>query len=161
MLQLNPGVIIWTAITFGLLLVLLRATAWKPILKALDDREGNIRKSIERAEEAKREAERLLEENRKSRNEAEERAQQLIREAKELSEKVRSEAVSKAQVDANRLLDKARSEIERDKQQALEQLHGVVAELAVKAAEKILKESMDNAKQKKLVEGFLSTMEKN
>ncbi len=161
MLQLNPGVIIWTAITFGLLLVLLRATAWKPILKALDDREGNIRKSIERAEEAKREAERLLEENRKSRNEAEERAQQLIREAKELSEKVRSEAVSKAQVDANRLLDKARSEIERDKQQALEQLHGVVAELAVKAPEKILNESMDNAKQKKLVEGFLSTMEKN
>lgn len=161
MLQLNPGVIIWTALTFGLLLVLLRATAWKPILKALDDREGNIRQSIERAEDARKEAERLLEENRKNIAEAEGRAQQLIKEAKELSEKVRAEAMSKTQADANRLLDKARSEIERDKQQALEQLHGVVADLAVRAAEKILQESIDNAKQRKLVEGFLDKLEKN
>ncbi len=161
LVHLDPGVIIWTALTFGLLLLVLAKTAWKPILKALDTREDSIRQSIERAEEAKHEAERLLAENRKGIAEAEGRAQELIREAREMAEKVRAEAMSKAQADANRLLDRARSEIEQDKQQALEQLHGVVAELAVDAAGKILKESIDMARQRKLVEGFLDTMEKN
>ena len=134
LVQLDPGVIIWTTLTFGLLLVVLRATAWKPILKALDTREDSIRESMEKAEEAKRESERLLEENRKNFASAEEKAQELIKEARELAEKLRGESVAKASAEANKLLDKAREEIERDKQQAIAQLHGLVAELAVKAA---------------------------
>jgi len=161
LVQLDPGVIIWTALTFALLLLMLRAFAWKPILKALDAREETIRLSIERAENAKSEAERLLEENRKNLSKAEEQAQQLIKDARDLGEKVRLETVTKAHEDANRLLDKAREEIERDKQQAISQLHGLVAELAVQAAEKILKESIDSTKQKKVVENFLSSMPKN
>ncbi len=161
LLQLNPGVIIWTALTFGLLLLILKTTAWKPILKALDTREESIRQSIERAEEAKKEAEEILEENRKNLEAAEERAQKLIREAKELADKVRSEAMSKAHSEANGILDKAREEIERDKQQAISQLHGLVAELAVQAAEKILHETIDETRQKKLVENFLNSLPKN
>ena len=161
LVQLDPGVIIWTALTFGLLLLLLSKTAWKPILKALDTREESIRRSIERAEEAKVEAEKLLEENRRELMKAEERAQLLIREARELAEKLRSESVSRAAAEANKVVEKAREEIERDKQQAIMQLHGVVAELAVKAAEKILYEAIDGARQKKLVEQFLNSLQKN
>ncbi len=161
LVQLDPGVIIWTAVTFGLLLLVLGKTAWKPILKALDTREESIRQSIARAEEAKNDAERLLQENRQELARAEEKAQELIKEARDLAEKLRSESVSKANAEANRMLEKARDEIERDKQQAITQLHGVVAELAVKAAEKILDESMDESKQKKLVENFLKSLQKN
>lgn len=161
LVQLDPGVIIWTAVTFGLLLLVLGKTAWKPILKALDTREESIRQSIERAEEAKNDAEKLLEENRQELARAEEKAQQLIKEARELAEKMRSESVGKANAEANKMLEKARDEIERDKQQAITQLHGVVAELAVKAAGKILDETMDESRQKKLVENFLNTLQKN
>ncbi|MFZ1082490.1 MAG: F0F1 ATP synthase subunit B [Candidatus Kryptoniota bacterium] len=158
MLQLNTGLIIWTALTFGVLLIVLRAYAWKPILKMLDAREQTIRQSIERAEQAKKEAERILNENKKNLAKAEEVAQQVIREARELSEKIRAETASRATIEGNKLIDKAREEIERDKQLAMTQLHGLVAELAVKAAEKILNEAIDEAKQKKLVEDFINSL---
>lgn len=161
LLHLDPGVIIWTAVTFGLLLFVLKAVAWKPILKALDTREESIRQSIERAEEAKKEAEAVLEENRKNLEKAEDQAQNLIREARELAEKIRAESTAKAHSEANTILDKARDEIERDKQQAISQLHGLVAELAVGAAEKILSEAIDATKQKKLVDNFLNSLTKN
>ena len=161
LVQLDPGVIIWTAFTFGLLLLVLGKTAWKPILNALETREESIRQSIGRAEEARNEAEKLLEENRRELAKAEEKAQQLIKEARELAEKMRNESFSKASQEANKVLEKAREEIERDKQQAITQLHGVVAELAVKAAGKILDDTMDETRQKKLVESFLNSLQKN
>lgn len=161
LVQLDPGVIIWTALTFGLLLLVLRKTAWGPILKALDTREESIRQSIERAEEAKNEAEKLLEENRRELSRAEENAQRILKEARDLGEKLRNESVGRARAEADKVLEKAREEIERDKQQAILQLHGVVAELAVKAAEKILDETIDQARQKKLVDNVLNSMPKN
>ncbi|HUI31774.1 MAG TPA: F0F1 ATP synthase subunit B [Candidatus Acidoferrales bacterium] len=161
MLELNTGLIIWTALTFGVLLVVLRSYAWKPILNNLETREESIRQSLERAEEAKREAERILEENKKNLAKAEEMAQQVLREARELGEKIRSELASKARAEGDKLLERARDEIERDKQLAMTQLHGLVAELAVKAAEKILDETIDEVKQKKLVENFINSLGKN
>jgi len=161
MLQLNTGLIIWTTLTFVALLVILRAYAWKPILNNLETREDTIRQSLEKAEEAKREAERILEENRKNLAKAEEVAQQVLREARELGEKLKSESAAKAKVDGEKLIERAREEIERDKQLAMTQLHGLVAEIAVKAAEKILNETIDEAKQKKLVDNFINSLGKN
>jgi len=158
MLQLDPGVIIWTALTFGLLLVVLRVMAWKPILAMLDTREQTIRQSIEKAEEARREAESILSKHKENLAKAEETAQHMIREARELAEKIRNETATRANFEANKLIDKAREEIERDKQVAITQLHGLVAELAVKAAEKILNEVIDETKQKKLVENFINSL---
>jgi len=161
MLQLNTGLIIWTTLTFGVLLVILRAYAWKPILHYLQTREETIRQSLERAEEAKREAQRILEENKKNLANAEEVAQQVLREARELGEKLRAESVSRAKAEGDKLIDRARDEIERNKQLAVTQLHGLVAELAIKAAEKILNETMDEARQRKLVENFINSLGKN
>ena len=161
MLQLNTGLIIWTALTFGALLVVLRAYAWKPILNSLQTREDTIRQALERAEEARREARRILDENNKNLAKADEMAQQVLREARELAEKIRSESVTKARVEGDKLLERAREEIERDKQLAMSQLHGLVAEIAVKAAEKILSETMDEARQKKLIENFIDSLGKN
>ena len=158
MLQLNPGLIIWTVLTFCLLLIVLRAAAWKPILKALDMRERTIRQSLDAAEEAKNEAQRILEENKKNLANAEEAAQEVLREARSLSEKMKAEALSKAKTEGDKLIEKAHDEIERDKRLAMTQLHGLVVELAVRAAEKILNETMDEARQKKLVESFINSL---
>jgi len=158
MLELNFGLILWTMLTFVVLLIILRAYAWKPILKNLQTREDTISQSLERAEEAKREAQRILEENKKNLAKADEMAQQVLREARELAERIRSESVSKTHLESNKLIEKARGEIEHDKQLAMTQLHGLVAELAVKAAEKILNEAIDEAKQKKIVESFIKSL---
>ncbi len=161
MLELNTGLIIWTTLTFGVLLVILRAYAWKPILSNLETREETIRQSLERAEEAKRQAERILEENNKNLAKADEMAQRVLREARELAEKLSAESASRARTEGDKLIANARDEIERDKKLAMIQLHGLVVELAIKAAEKILQETIDEGKQKKIVESFVNSLGKS
>ena len=66
MLEINPGLILWTIMTFVIVLVILRLTAWKPLLAALTAREEKIRNSLLQAEEAQKQAQRLLDENKRS-----------------------------------------------------------------------------------------------
>jgi F-type H+-transporting ATPase subunit b len=161
MLEINPGLIIWTTVTFFLLLFVLKKIAWKHIVGALEQREEHIRLSLERAEEAKQEAERLLEENRKERAQSEERAQKILNEGRTLGENLKNEIVEKANQQARKMIDQAKQEIERDKEAALSQLREEVASLAIMAAEKILGESLDANKHKKLVDDVLNRLPRN
>ncbi len=155
-LDIQSGPILWTILNFVILLVLLRAVAWKPILKALETRESTINDALNRAETAKKDAERILAENQEALHRAEEESQKVLRESREYAERMQSEAQHRAQEESRRLLDQAQQEIERSKQQALVELRGEVANLAVGAAEKILGESLDSDKQKTLVDSYLS-----
>ena len=161
MLDLNPGLAIWTAITFLILLVLLKKIAWKPLLNALHLREEKIRSSIERAEKAKEEAEHLLEENRKNLQRAEEQAQQIIKEGRAAAEKMKNEILEKTNASARRMLEQARDEIQRGKEVALAELRREVVDLAIKSASKILGEQLDERRHRKVVEDFLSGLPKN
>lgn len=156
LLNIQLGPIIWTIINFLILLILLRAVAWKPILRALESRETAITDALDRAERAKADAERILTENQKALHRAEEEAQRVLREGRELSERLQNEASSRAQTETRRMLDQANSEIERNKQQALTELRTEVASLAVGAAEKILNESLDDDRHKRIVEQYLN-----
>ncbi len=156
MTDINTGPIIWTIINFVLLLLLLGKLAWKPITEALVKREKTINDAIDQAEKAKSEAEALIAENRKAMASAEAEAQELLRESREYAEQVRGDAIGKAEVEASQLIDRARSEIDRSKKEALNQLRAEVATLAVNASEKILKEEIDMAKGKQLVENYLA-----
>ncbi|MEE9224586.1 MAG: F0F1 ATP synthase subunit B [Bacteroidota bacterium] len=161
MLELNPGLIIWTGITFFLLLLILRTVAWKPILTALQTREDTIRSSLDRAEEAKRGAEHILEENRKNLSRAEQESFRIINEGKSLAEKMKSEIVEKANAQARRMIEEAREGINREKEVALSELRGEVADLAVLAASKILEETLDVRKHRKMVDNFLKELPKS
>jgi F-type H+-transporting ATPase subunit b len=161
MLDPNPGLIIWTIVTFVLLLIVLRRFAWKPLMEALRSREEFIRTSLERAEYAKQEAERMLDEHRKQLARAEEESRRILNDGRALGEKLKSEIVDQANQQSRRMLDQARQEIERDKESALAQLRTEVANLAIKAAEKILGETLDEAKHRKLVDAQLKDLSKN
>ena len=161
LVSVNPGLIIWTIVTFVLLFLLLKKLAWKPIVGALESREEHIRQSLDRAEHAQQEAERLLEENRKERARAEEEAQKIRGEGRALGEKLKNEIVEKANQQARKMVDQAKQEIERDKDAALSQLRDEVANLAVLAAGKILDETLDPAKHKKLLDDTLQRLPKN
>lgn len=155
LLSPNPGLIFWTAVTFILLLLLLKKLAWQPILTALDEREKNIKSAIDRAEKAKDEAEQTLEENKKALRNAEQESDRIIKEGKEYAQKMKDEIVEKANQEAKKMTESAKQEIENEKQRALMALRDEIADLAVKGAEKIIRTNLDAEKQKAVIEGML------
>jgi F-type H+-transporting ATPase subunit b len=161
MLDPNPGLIIWTIVTFVLLLIVLNKFAWKPLLRALHDRESSIRGTLEHAENAKAEAEKILEENRRQLEKAGDQAQKILAEGRALGEKLKQEIVDQANAQGRRMAEQARQEIERDKDAAIAQLRGEVATLAIQAAGKIINETLDEKKHRALIDESLSSLPKN
>ena len=161
LLSPDAGLIVWIGITFLALLLLLRRFAWGPITTALTERESTIAASMEQAEKALAEAKQLQADNTKARRESEAQAQAILRRAREEAERLRGEEVDKTRDQIKHLQESAQAEIEREKQSALDSLRQEVADLAVKAAEKILHENLDADRQKKLVNDFLSDLPKN
>lgn len=161
LLSPDAGLIVWIGITFLLLLVLLRKFAWGPITSALSQRETTIAESIAQAEKALAEAKQLQADNTKARREAEAQAQAILREAREEAERLRGEEVDKTRSQIQQMQDAAQAEIAREKQSALDSLRAEVADLAVQAAEKILRANLDADRQKKIVSDFLGDLSKN
>ncbi len=161
MFDINPGLSIWTTVVFVLLVMVLGKYAWKPLLKTLQEREKSIRDSLGQAERARMEAAELLKQNERNMARAEEEYQKVVREAKVLGEKMKDEIVTKARQQAQHELQSAKDEIQRDVEAAKQQLRSEVADLAVKAAGKILDETLDPAKHKKLVDNVLNQLPKN
>jgi len=158
LLSLDPGVIIWAWITFGVLLFLLYKLAWKPILSAIDNREKVIKDSIDQAEQAKKESEELLEEHKKLIRNAEEEAQKIINENKELAEKSRQELIEKAKEESNKLRDKAKTEIEQEKESALHALRTEVVDLTMSATQKLIGDVLDDSKHRGIIENYIQKL---
>jgi F-type H+-transporting ATPase subunit b len=160
MFDINPGLILWTIITFVIVLVILRMTAWKTLLGALTAREEKIRTSLEQAERAQQDAARLLEENRKQLAQAEEHSQRIIREGRDLGERMKNEILEKADAGARHMIDQAKEEIGREKEKALNQLRTEVADLAIGVAGKILDANLDPARHRQLIDAAIKDLSK-
>jgi F-type H+-transporting ATPase subunit b len=157
----NLGLIVWMTIVFLLLLLLLKKFAWGPITSALSQREQTIDESIQRAERALAEARQIQADNEKARREGDQEAQRIIREARETAERLRTEEVEKTRSQIQHLQQQAQTEIEREKQAALSELRSEVADLAIRAAEKILRENLDAGRQRRMVDEFIDELPKN
>lgn len=160
MFEINPGLIVWTIITFVVVLVILRKSAWKMLLGALTAREEKIRASLEQAERAQQEASRLLEENRKQLALADEQSQRILREGRDAGERLRAEILEKASGSARQMIEQAKEEIGREKEKALQQLRAEVADLAIGAAGKILDANLDPARHRKLIDDAIKDVSK-
>jgi F-type H+-transporting ATPase subunit b len=158
LLDIDPGLIVWTLITFTLLLFLLSKLAWKPIIKTLQEREEKIRKSLEEAEKARREAEALIAKNAEMMAQAERDAQELVRRAKEMADKLKLELTEQGKLEAAKMLVTAKKEIENEKNSALSQLKTEVADMVVQAAGKVIGAALDADKHKKIVDDFIKEM---
>lgn len=161
LLNLNPGLIIWTFVTFFIVLFILKKVAWKPLLTMLESREESIKSDLQRAEHAREESERLLAEHKKSLQNLEAEARRIIGEANATAEQLKAEIVEKAHAIARNLSEQARAEIQREKETALSQLREEVATLAIQAASKILDESLNDERHRKIVDAFISTLPRN
>lgn len=161
MFEINPGLIIWTSVTFVALVIVLAKFAWKPMLSMINQREEQIRDALSQAEKARAEAAEMLKQNEQNMARAEAEYQKVIREGKALAEKIKEEIVTKARQQAEQELVRANEEIQRNIEAAKQQLRNEVADLAIKAAEKILEENLDAQKQQKLIDKVIQQLPKN
>ena len=146
------GLIFWTTVVFSLLLVVLKKYAWKPILSAVDERNKSIEDALKAADKAKEEMLSLNADNERILMEAKKERDVLLKEGREIKEKVISEAKDKAKLEADKILVSAKEQITNEKMKAITELKNQVAELSIEIAEKIIKsELQDVNKQKELV----------
>jgi F-type H+-transporting ATPase subunit b len=157
----NFGLIVWTIVAFVIFATVLAKFAWKPMLKALSEREEKIRGALELADKARAEAAAMLKQNEQNIARAEQEYQRVIHEGKVLAEKMKDEIVAKAKQQAQQELVRAQDELKRNVDEARQTLRTEIADLAIQAAEKILDETLDEKKQKQLVDKFIDQLPKN
>ncbi len=156
--DINTGLSFWTLVVFGILVFLLGKFAWGPILGAVQARESGIQSAIDEANAANEEATRLLAEHKAQLADARRQANELIAEGKAAGESVRKEIEEKARAEAQNMVDRARAEIERERDAALDTLRKESVDLALAAASRLMQENLDQAKDRQLVERYLSEL---
>lgn len=156
------GLVIWQFIGFAILFVILAKYAWKPILSALEEREGTIEASLFEAEKARMEMANLVAENEALLQEARVERDEILKSANEYAAKLMEEAKGEAAKAGAKMIEEAKAVIETEKQAALADVKIQVAELSLQVAEKLLRQTLsDDASQKKLVEQFVKDIKLN
>ncbi|HRZ28979.1 MAG TPA: F0F1 ATP synthase subunit B [Spirochaetota bacterium] len=158
LLKVDPGLFLWTVITFAVLVLLLWKTAWRPIVDALDARAEKVRGDIENAENARVEAEKVLSVHRQEMAKAKDDAADIIAKGREEAEKMKNEIVEKANKEASTIVDRARKEIDLAKENALSDIKNEVVLLSTEIASKIISKNINPDDQKALVQEALNKM---
>lgn len=155
LLSMQPGLLIWTAVTFLITFLILRKFAWGPILGAIDEREGRIRDSLEQAERAKAEAKQAIAENKAAMEASLRKSQELVARAKQDAERVRAQARDDAREEARKIVKQGRQQLAAERAAAIADLRREAAGLAIQAAELLLKKELDGKANRRLVQSFL------
>ena len=153
------GLMIWTLLAFGITLYLLNRLAFPRIAEALDRRRNAIEESIQHAEQAKREADELLEEYRARLREAREQAEDITVRARKAADALADEAKVQATQQREELMERTRRDIEAETRRALDQIRREVADLTVIATEKVTRKSLTPDDHRRLIEEALGEVD--
>ena len=156
LVQLDPGLFIWTILTFLLLLFVLAKFAWQPLLKMLKDREELIRSSLEDAEKAQTELAKLNAEGEKIINKARAEAQEILTQGKAAAAKMKEETLKDAKEKAKSIAVEAEKQIQIEKEKAIAEIKGEVVNLSLSVAEKLIKKNLSAEDNKALIDESLS-----
>jgi F-type H+-transporting ATPase subunit b len=146
------GLIVWTLLAFIIVLFILKKFAWKPILKGLHDREANIASSIATAERVRQEMAELKSENEALLATAREERAIMLREAKEIKEKIINDAKDEAKAQASKIITDAQLSINNQKMAAMTDLKNQVGKLVIEVSEKVLRRELSNKSEQ---EGYI------
>ncbi len=159
LVQLDPGLFVWTILTFLLLVFILAKFAWKPLLKMLQDREDMVRSSLEDAEKAKSELERLNEESEAIMAKARFEVQSILADGKAAAEKVKDDIIAKSKEQANKIREDAGNQIQVEKDKAISEIKKEVVNLTLSVAEKLIQKNLSDADNKSLIEESLKKVQ--
>jgi F-type H+-transporting ATPase subunit b len=157
--SINSGLIFWTILVFGVLLVVLWRLGWPALLKSVEERERRIQQQLDEAERARAEAARLLEEHKRTIAAARNEAQEMVAKARAVAEKERETLLAKAREEYEQLLERARKEIGAEKEKAILELRREAVDLSIAAASKLIEAKLDTEANRRLVMEYLVTLE--
>ncbi len=159
LIEVAPGLMIWTLIAFGITFFVLKRFIWGPMQAAIDARRDRIRESLDAADSARDEARRLLEEHRALIAGARRDAEGIIAEARKTRESMEQRVREETEADRQRRLEETRRQIEAETQRALEAIRAEVAELSLVAAEKIITRSLDDDDHRRLIDDAIRDLD--
>jgi F-type H+-transporting ATPase subunit b len=142
-------------INFGILLVVLRLFLYKPVLRVLDERKRRIEEGLNRVEQAAVQASASQDEARRVIEEARGQGRELVASAQEAAARLRAELEERARADAARLVARAREEVQSERDQAIQQLRREFTDLTIRAAERVIGQSLDRAAHQRLIDEVL------
>ena len=152
LIQVTPGLMIWTIVAFAITFLVLRKFAFGPIQKTIDERRERIRQAIGEADKAREEARGLLEEHRKLIGRAKSDAEEILAEARKVAEANERRMREETEADRQRRLEETRRQIEAETRRALEQIRAEVADLSLLAATKVTRKALDDEDHRRLIE---------
>jgi F-type H+-transporting ATPase subunit b len=159
--SINTGMMFWTLIIFGALVVVLWRFGWPALLRTVEEREARIAKQLAEAEQANAEAARLLEEHRAALAKARSEAQEVLAGAKAVAQKEREQLLAKTREEQEHLLERARREIEGEKEKAILALRREAVDLSIAAASKLVEANLDSDTNRRLVLDYLTSLERH
>ena len=160
-MNIDPGLIIWTLVNFGIFLFILLKLGTKPIINGLNKRENAIQEDIDNAQKAHEDAKNFLEESEAKLANAQKEMMEIIAKGREQAEKIVQKAADEADAVRKQKVEDAQREIERTKDAAIKELRNEVADLVISATEKVLDETLDKEKHLKMVDKYIEKLPNN
>ena len=159
LIEVAPGLMIWTLVCFGITFYVLKRFAFGPVQRIIDERRQRIRDSIAEADRAREESRRLLEEHRQLRAQARGEAEEVLAEARRIGDAMRERAREEAEADRQRRLEETRRQIESETTRAVDQIRSEVADLALVAAAKVTRRSLDGEDHRRLIDDAIRELD--
>jgi F-type H+-transporting ATPase subunit b len=158
-LSVDGGLVIWTLVVFGLLLFVLRRSAWPLLLAAVREREQKLERMLADAARDREEAAALLAEHKRLLAAAHAEAQQLIAQARSVAEKERAALLAQAREQYEQLLTRAKKDIDAEKEKAILELRREAVDLSIAAASKLIEANLDSEANRRLVTEYLANLQ--
>lgn len=158
-LSLSAGLAIWTWVLFLLTLAVLSWKAFPAIAKGLEARQSKIQAAIDSAREDRDEARRLLEEHQRQLDQARREARDILQQGREAGERLREEILAQAREQNEELLERARRDMALERQDLMESVRQEAVDLSLKAAERLVRQSLDDEANRRLVREYISEIE--
>jgi F-type H+-transporting ATPase subunit b len=155
-LGINVPQLIAQIVNFILLLVVLRLTLYKPVLKMLDDRKRKISEGLNAAEVARQEAAAATANVQAQMDQARKEGQDIVANAQQIAARIQADAREQATKDREADLERARREIQLERDQAIAELRGEFADITVSAAEKVINQSLDRNAHRRVIDEALA-----
>ena len=159
LIQVTPGLMIWTIVCFLITLFVLKKYAFAPIQTMIDTRREKIEQAIAEADGARQEARNLLEEHKKLIGQAKSEAEEILSEARRIADAQRERVREETEEDRQRRLEETRRQIEQATHQALGQIREEVGKLSLLAAEKITRKTLTSDDQRRLIDEALAEID--
>ncbi|HEX2958911.1 MAG TPA: F0F1 ATP synthase subunit B [Chitinispirillaceae bacterium] len=156
--NIDPGLMIWTWVVFGILFLILSKFAWKPMMESVKAREKVLADAVENAKKTKEELEKIALRQEEMLKATQEQSRQILEQGRKTADTAAKDILERAQKESNTLLERAREQIETEKQNALSEIREQAVDLVLKTSEKLILEVLDQDKHRTIVRKHLEEL---